>query len=104
MRGWIAARAEIARREDDWLAEVVGPDPVDEDARGERVVGRNDRLRQLETTASVGKWLTLAAGHDRGHLARDMSAGVIRITPEKDNWLGWSRGIGKYHRSGRSSR
>ena len=52
--GALAHLAEVARRADDALAEVMLPDPVDHHARGQRVVGRDEPLR--EAAAAPARW------------------------------------------------
>ena len=43
----LAALAEVVGRANETLAEVVLPDPIDHDARGERVVGPRQPIREL---------------------------------------------------------
>ena len=47
MRRPVARRAEIAGRGNDAASEMVLPDAIDRDARGQWVVGRNDEVSQL---------------------------------------------------------
>ena len=51
MRGRFAHLAEVLERGDDAAAEVLLPEPVDDDPGGERVVGRGDPARQGEAPA-----------------------------------------------------
>ena len=53
MGGFTADRAEVARRVDDAAAEVPVPDAVDDDSRGERVLGVGDPARQFEPPARI---------------------------------------------------
>ena len=48
MRGPVALRAEIFAGEDDAAPEDLLPDAVDRDARGQRIVGRDQPARQAE--------------------------------------------------------
>ncbi len=51
MRRLLAELAEIVRGADDAAAEVVGPDAIDDDARGQLVVGPRDPVRERGAAA-----------------------------------------------------
>src|SRR5687767_15059392 len=74
MRRRLAARAEVARRAHEAVAEVILPDAIDHDARGEGVVLAGDRFRELEASAAACEWLAVGARDDRGELPRDFLA------------------------------
>jgi hypothetical protein len=60
VRRRVAARP-VARGANDAGAEIVHPDPVDEDPGGQRIVAAGDGLGQLEAAAAVAEWLSLVA-------------------------------------------
>ena len=90
MRRPLAHRAEVARRGDDPPAEVLGPDPVDDHAGGQRVVLRRDRPRQLEPAAPLCE----RPGFLRTRRPRGTAAG-----PRRRGWPG-CRGGGRSGCSG----
>ena len=53
MRRRLAEQAEVARRADEAEAEMVLPDAVDHDARGQRIVLVGDRVRQFQPAAAL---------------------------------------------------
>ena len=78
--GWkLAADPEVAGRSDQSRSEVVHPDPVDHDARRERIVFVCDRLRQFEASAAIferGGLGTGDAGEEPARYALAVVAGV----------------------------
>ena len=84
MGGRIAAEAEIARRADDSETEVMHPHAIDDHARGDRVCGIDDGLRQFETPAAVAEQLVVSAAETTQEARRRQRARVIRIPAEKD--------------------
>ena len=55
----VAEYAEVARRTDQTLSEVQGPDAIDDDARGQRIAAIDDGRRQVGATATVFEGLGL---------------------------------------------
>ena len=70
MRRRFGQHAEVVGRAHDPVAEMPLPDPIDDHARGQRVVLRRDPARQLAPAASAGdRWLLAPAknaGRRRG--------------------------------------
>ena len=65
----IAAEAEIARRADDAEPEMMHPHAIDDHARGERVGGIDDGLRQFEPPAAVVEDLVVCRRPDNSRTA-----------------------------------
>ena len=74
MAWFLAHPPEIARRIDDAPAEMVQPDPVDHDPRGEWIVRPRNRFRQIEPAASR---LELAPSKDAEKAARHLRAEIV---------------------------
>src|SRR5204863_7497590 len=56
VRRRIGARPEIVGRANDGLAEMMQPHAIDNYARGQRIVGGGDLLREFESAAAVFEW------------------------------------------------
>ena len=83
----LAPHAEIARCRDQGRAEVVHPDPVDQGAGRQRVVGAGDGPRQLEPAAAVDERFPLGTGQRGEEPARHRFAQVVGIAAHKDTRL-----------------
>ena len=104
MAGRLGAEAEVAGRADQPGAEVVHPDPVDPDARRQRIGGVDDRPRQLQPPAPVRERLRVGPG-DRGEeVAGHLVPLVRRVPPPEDARLAQLRAIDQGHRVRRGRR
>src|SRR5579859_5223729 len=56
----ITARAEISRGPHQGLTEMLHPDAIDKNARGERIGAGSNRLSKLEPPAALREWARLA--------------------------------------------
>src|SRR5205823_2924245 len=69
--------SEVAQRRDDPCSKVVLPEPIDDDARGERVIGCSQPARKREPSARLARtwpgWF-----HCKGRLAIRQHAGYTR--------------------------
>ena len=79
--GWrVAAQAEVAGCSHQALAEVVHPDAVDHDARGQRVVLAGDGPGQFQPAAALAERLPLVAGQHLQVTPRQMDPdGRIKV-------------------------
>src|SRR5262245_59463714 len=102
MRRRLAARAEVAGRADEALAEVVQPDTVDHHARGERVVLARDGAGELQSAGAVLEGLALLGRKDREELARDLCTRVGWIAALEDDRLD-DRSVFHRHRARRAA-
>ena len=57
MRRPLALDAEVARRSDQAVAEVIHPNSIDHHASGQRVFRRGDPIRQSQPPFSIGNGL-----------------------------------------------
>ena len=80
----LAAGAEIVRRADEALAEVMHPDAVHDHAGGERIALGGDRLRQLEPAAAFLEGLGLAIREHLEEVARNDIAVDFRLAAHED--------------------
>src|SRR5438067_2094209 len=79
-----AESAEVARRANDPLAEVVLPDAVDHDARRQRIIGRADPAGQFQPAAARGdRWLPVAS-QCTGEVPGDARAELLVAAPDVD--------------------
>src|SRR5215470_9576806 len=86
MRRALASRAEIFGRRYQSLSEILLPDAVDNDARGQRVVPVHDPFRQAEPV----RRRVFREGVQRGGNARaDGVAGALPIAAFEDARLTW---------------
>ena len=84
MRRLLGHVAEVIRRGDKALAEVLKPDAVHGDTGGQRVVLARNGLRQLQATAALGVGLAGTGREDIEELARGDRATLILITAQVD--------------------
>ena len=80
MRRPLAHLAEVARRAHDAFAEVMLPDPVHHDARGQRILRRRKPLG--ESAPPPGRWSRPAAARERplaSRLATESTPGFITL-------------------------
>src|SRR5439155_17941304 len=81
--------AEVVRRTDQAVAEVMLPDAVHHDARGERVAGVGDFLSDLEPAAAGSDW-GLILSRDRLQKApRRRIAQALMIAANVDAHIVW---------------
>src|SRR6185369_7719673 len=78
-----AADAEIVRRLDDALPEMVLPDPVHEDARRERIVPISNPLRELPPAAAPFVRRQRLAAQDLEEPPRNFGAQVPGLAPDQ---------------------
>ena len=81
MAGAFAHASEVARRVYDAAAEVVQPNAVDHDPRGERIVVTCDGLGQVEPAASGLEWFTAENGEKP---PRDLGAKIVLAAANVD--------------------
>ena len=86
MGGRLGARAEVAGRPNETLAEVAGPDAVDEYARSQRVVGAGDGATRKRAGRSP-PWLTIRGDHLRSLPGHGRTA-IVRIAAKENDGLG----------------
>ncbi len=98
-----AARAEIAWRRHERLAEMVHPDTIDKDPARQRIVGRSDRPGQIEPATAVRERLPLLACKDAQELARHRFAGDGRVASHENLRFDEIGGILEHHRPRRSA-
>ena len=97
----LAAQAEVARRVDEAPPKMPRPHAVDDDARGERVVGRGDGAGQLKAAAAVLEGLAFGVGEHLEELPRDGLAALMWIAA-LENHRGMRRvDVRQYHRAWR---
>src|ERR1700730_15679747 len=70
MRRLLSLFAEVARRADDALAEMILPNAVPHDAGRQWMVRPGDPLSQFQPAAALGDGRLLLAGQDDGEAAR----------------------------------
>lgn len=75
VRGRAALRAERVRRLDNALAEVMHPNAVRDDARGERVIRAGNPLCQLQAAGFAGGDLRRGLVQHREETARGLVSG-----------------------------
>src|SRR5690242_5337086 len=92
MRGLVAAHAEIARRAHQSLAEVPLPNPIDNHARGQRIVTVRDCAGQLQPATPLREGLTFVAGQYCRETARHFRARIVRIAADVN-----ARGLGLWY-------
>ena len=80
----LGAQAEVAGGLDQSAAEVVGPDPVDDDPRGERIVGGDDGLGQLQPAGAVGEGPGFAAAEQLDEAAVHGVAPAVFVAADVD--------------------
>src|SRR5215468_2588402 len=84
VRRRVAARAEIARRTDQTLAEMTHPDSIHQYARGQRIVFARDSLREFKPAAPLREAPAIFAGENLQKLWRYTLAFIFRLAAQKD--------------------
>ena len=79
-----ASQSEIAGRSHQTGSEVVHPDAIDDDSRGERVVGTGNRPREFQPSAAVLKRLPLAASQRGQELSRRDLTGMAGVAANEN--------------------
>ena len=104
--GRLAHLAEVARRADDALAEVVLPEAIDHHARGERVVLRRRATRRARAGASstsrpraAARERPLRLAHDREHAGRHLRSRRVRTAAMQEERRLRHRGRARRSRS-----
>src|SRR2546422_8417850 len=82
-------RSKIARSANQSRAKMVCPHAVHHHASRERILGVDDRPRQLQSAAADGKRLALGAGDNFNELPRNLFADVRRIAAFENMRRGW---------------
>ena len=108
MRRVAAHRAEVVRRGDDALAEVVLPESIDDDAGRERVIGTREPFGERRAAAG-GIWSTfgrsdlrLACAEELGEAGLHFLAGLqIVAAGEHAGWWGLIVAVEDGHRGGK---
>ena len=103
VRGLVADHAEIARRARERLAEVVLPDAVHEDARGERIGGIGDGVGELAATAACAEKRGIFARKNLEKTARRRFAMPAQIAANSDRQI-HAPGVGERVGFGRRGR
>ena len=80
----LGLHAQVVRRADEALAEVVHPEAVDRHAGGQRVVAAGDRLGQLQPAAPLGEGLAVRPGEDLQEPPGDDRPAVLRLAADED--------------------
>ena len=82
MRGPFPLGAQVVERFDKPLTEAEFPQAVDEGAGRERIVGLDDRRRQLAPATAMGKRPPLGSREHLQELARDQGMSMLMISSE----------------------
>ena len=80
---WITTEAEIARCADQPGTEVVHPHAIYDDARGQRILGVDDRTRQFQPPAPIFERSFVAAAQTRQEARRRQRTRVVGIAAEE---------------------
>src|SRR6185503_16028725 len=104
MRWRFAARTEITRGPDQTLAEVMQPDAVDHDTRGERILVACDGLGQFQSPAAVCKRFPVVASQNLQKLTWHFLAFVRRIAPHENARVTLCLAVSQDHRIRRRGR
>ena len=104
VRGLLGHIAEVIGRGNDAGAEVVQPEPVDEDAGGERVGPVGDGHGKLAAPAAFVEGLPLGAGEDLEELAGGEGPLLVAVAPDVDVGVTRSSAVGHRHGGARAAR
>ena len=85
--GAISNAAEIARSAHDAGAEMMLPDAIGHDARGEGIGGADDSLRQVQSATACSERLRLTRAEDGEKMARNFFAQVVLVTGDADTLI-----------------
>ena len=94
---------KVARRGHQRLAKVIHPESIDKHAARQRIRRRDNRLRQLQTTAATTERLPLRTRGDKQELSGHFFPGSRRIAPHEHSRIVRLRVVGDDHRPGRRS-
>ena len=79
---------------------MMHPDTIDEDARGERIVGTGNGPREFQSSATVFKRLSFTVSQRGEKLPRDDFTGVARVASNEDSRVGRMSCLFQGHRVG----
>lgn len=88
MRRRLAARAEVVRRRDEAAAEVVLPKAIHHHARGERVRGIGNPVREFEPAARRAIFRQWLAAENLREVTRDFLAEALRVAAHMETRVG----------------
>ena len=85
MRRRIATESEVARCANQSRSEVVHPDTIHDDARGERIIWIDDSACEFQPSAAVTEELVLAASQARQKTCRRERTRVTGVATKEDD-------------------
>src|SRR5277367_6781103 len=90
----VGSQAEVTRRRDQWCAEVMQPNPIDQNARGQWVILAADGLRQLEPPAALAKRCSVRSSNQLEKLTWGLRSTIVGIPANEHAYIA---GIGPIH-------
>jgi len=99
VHGLVAAHSEVIGCGDEWLAEVVHPNPVDENALRQRILWRGNGPGKFQSATAVMEGLAIRLREDAEKSPGYRITRSCRVAPLKDPRLDGNREVRENHRS-----